>query len=334
MRLIVFSSRSYDRASFTEVMGKEHEMVFQEAKLDASTARLAEGFAAVCAFVNDDLDDSDVWEQLSRVGVRCVVLRCAGFNGVDLEMAKKHNIAVYRVPAYSPTSVAEHTLALMLALNRHLPRAHNRVRDGNFSLEGLEGFTISNRTVGIVGTGAIGRCVAKLLRGFGCRLLAFDLYPSEETAKDLGITYVELDTLLAESDIITLHIPMTKDTHHLISKKSLAQMKRAAMLVNTSRGGLVDTRAAIEALKTGQLGSLAIDVYEEEEELFFADRSTAIIQDDVFSRLLTFPNVLVTAHQAFFTREALRTIAETTAENLRCFAEGKQTDNELTRPAN
>ncbi|MCU1345074.1 MAG: ldhA, partial [Acidimicrobiia bacterium] len=272
------------------------------------------GAAAVCVFVNDDLS-APVLEGLSGLGVRYVALRCAGFNNVDLAAARALGVTVVRVPAYSPNAVAEHTLALILGLNRRIYKSYARVREGNFSLDGLLGFDLAGKTAGVIGTGRIGALVARLLWHFRCRVLAYDQQP-DPAAVALGIEYVDLDRLWAHSDLISLNCPLTEATHHLVNGHTIGLMKRGVMLVNTGRGALVDTTAAIEGLKNGQIGSLALDVYEEEGQLFFEDRSQEIITDDVFSRLLTFPNVLVTAHQGFFTREALKAIAEVTIQNL------------------
>ena len=273
----------------------------------------------MCAFANDDLG-ADTLAALHGQGVRLVALRSAGFNHVDLAAAESLGMTVARVPAYSPYAVAEHAVALALALNRKIHRAHNRVREGNFALDGLLGFDLHGRTAGVVGTGRIGAVAARILRGFGCRVLAADPAPDPALVAD-GVRYVPLERLLAESDLVTLHCPLTPETHHLIGAQALALMKPRAMLVNTSRGALVDTSALIAALKAERIGSVALDVYEEEADLFFSDLSDQAIQDDVFARLLTFPNVLVTGHQAFFTEDALRAIAETTLGNVAAFAE-------------
>ena len=328
MRIAVFSARSYDRQSLSEVAAAtEHEVTFLEPRLDRHTVALAEGFEAVCIFVNDTAD-AEVIADLAAGGTRLLALRSAGFNHVDLAAAEAHGITVARVPAYSPYAVAEHTVALMLAVERRLHRAYNRVREGNFSLDGLLGFDLRNKRVGIIGTGRIGEIVARILRGFGCSLRAYDVVRNE-TVRDYGVRYVDLDTLFAECDVITLHCPLTPETHHLIDAQAIARMKPGVMLINTSRGALIDTRAVIDGLKDGRIGNLALDVYEEESDLFFEDLSDQVIQDDVFSRLLTFPNVFITAHQAFFTEEALRNIAETTLGNVTAFAAGERSGNEL-----
>ena len=321
MRVAFFSAKGFDRASFEPVNKRfGHELVFLEAHLNAQTAALAGGCGAVCAFVNDHLDAATL-ETLAQIGVRLIALRSAGFNNVDLLRAEQLGLVVARVPAYSPYAVAEHAAALILALDRKLTRAYSRVRDGNFALDGLCGFDVHGRTVGIIGTGRIGAIFARIMNGFGCRLLAFDRQQNSDCLA-LGAEYVELPRLFAESDIISLHAPLTPETRHIIDKGAIHRMKRGVMIINTGRGGLVDTQAVIDGLKSGHIGFLGLDVYEEEEELFFEDRSGQIIQDDVFTRLLSFPNVIVTAHQAFFTEEALHNIAETTLLNVTAFETG------------
>lgn len=318
MRVTVYSTRPYDREFLTRANGAcRHELVFLETCLDATTVAAAGGAQAVCVFVNDRVD-AEVLHALCAAGTRLVVLRCAGFNHVDLAAAATLGIEVGRVPEYSPHAVAEHTAALVLTLNRKLHRAYGRVREGNFALEGLLGFDLHGRTVGLVGTGRIGTCFARIMTGFGCRVLATAQIVNPE-CEALGVRYVELAELLALSDVVSLHCPLTPQTRHLIDAGALASMKRGAMLINTSRGAVVDTRAVIGALKSGQLGSLGLDVYEEEADLFFRDLSDEVIHDDVFARLLTFPNVVVTGHQAFFTWDALTAIAETTVANLDSF---------------
>ncbi|MCE2469125.1 MAG: 2-hydroxyacid dehydrogenase [Dehalococcoidia bacterium] len=329
MRVAVFSAKSYDRASLEEVNADaRHDLRFFDAPLDASTAGLAEGADAACVFVHDRVD-ADVLERLAGLGVRLVAIRAAGFNNVDLTAAGTLGLTVARVPAYSPHAVAEHAVALMLALNRKIHRAYNRVREGNFALDGLLGFDFAGKTAGVVGTGKIGAVLVRILAGFGCRILAHDPYPSPEL-EALGVEYVAPDDLFARADVISLHAPLTPQTRHLIDERALGRMKQGVMLVNTSRGALIDTRAVIDALKSGRIGALALDVYEEEDDLFFRDLSEQIIQDDVFTRLLTFPNVLITGHQAYFTREALRGIAETTLANIDAFEQGQRSGNELT----
>lgn len=315
MRIDVFSAKPHDHVFLQHAThGTALDMQFHEARLNPDTARLAQGAQAICAFVNDDLGGATI-SVLSDLGIKLIALRSAGFNHVDLRAAQAAGIAVARVPAYSPHSVAEHTVALILALNRKTHRAFNRVREGNFALDGLMGFDMHGKVAGIVGTGLIGTVLARILSGFGCELLAYDPYPSAE-CEALGVHYVEMDELLGRADIITLQCPLTPDTHHLIDDDAIARLKPGVMLINTSRGAVVDTRAVIRGLKSGQIGALGLDVYEEEADLFFEDMSQSFIPDDVFARLLTFPNVLITGHQGFFTREALRAIAETTIANI------------------
>jgi D-lactate dehydrogenase len=321
MRVAVFSTKSYDQRFLSAAARERHELVFFEARLNVVTAPLAEGFPAVCAFVNDQLD-AEVLNALHEGGTRLIALRSAGFNHVDLATAAALGLRVARVPAYSPYAVAEHAVALILTLNRKLHRAYARVREGNFSLDGLLGFEVHGSTVGIIGTGKIGVAFARIMSGFGCRLLAHDPEPNAECEK-LGVEYVELPTLFGASDIIALHAPLMPATVHLIDEDALGQMKDGVMLINTSRGALVDTRAVIRALKSGRLGGLGLDVYEEEEELFFEDFSDQVITDDVFARLLTFPNVVITGHQGFFTTSALQNIAETTIANITAFESGE-----------
>ncbi|MDY6936203.1 MAG: 2-hydroxyacid dehydrogenase [Cyanobacteriota bacterium] len=331
MKVAVFSTKNYDR-KFLEAANADlpHELVFLEPRLSIETAILAAGFPAVCAFINDRLD-ADTLKILSQGSTKLIALRSAGFNNVDLPVATELGMSVVRVPAYSPYAVAEHAMALILMLDRKLYRAYNRVRDDNFSLEGLLGFDLHGSTVGIVGTGKIGWCFARIANGFGCKLLAYDVYQNP-ACLEMGVKYVELPELLATSDIISLHCPLLPSTHHLINAESLSHLKPGAMLINTSRGALIDTTAAIGALKSGRLGYLGIDVYEQEEELFFEDLSDTIIQDDNFQLLQSFPNVVVTAHQAFFTRNALKNIAETTLANITDFATGQPCPNLVKLP--
>jgi D-lactate dehydrogenase len=321
VHVTIYSTRPHDRDSLTHANAAgRHRLDFVELRLEAATVGAAAGAAAVCAFVNDRLDAA-VLRALHAQGTRLVVLRCAGFNQVDLEAAAALGVAVGRVPEYSPHAVAEHTVALLLTLNRKIHRAYHRVREGNFALEGLLGFDLHGRTVGVVGTGRIGLTFARIMAGFGCRLLAVDPHP-DPACEALGARYVPLAELLAASDIVSLHCPLTPQTHHLIDDAALAAIKPGAMLIDTSRGAVVDTRALIAALKDGRLGSLGLDVYEEEGDLFFRDLSDQVLHDDVFARLLTFPNVVVTGHQAFFTEDALAEIARTTMANLDAFEAG------------
>ncbi len=328
MKTLFFSSRPSTTKTFTEANASFNlDLNFIEPRLSRETASLAKGSDAVCIFVND-VADAETLGILAKEGVKLVALRAAGYNNVDLKAATAAGLTVCRVPAYSPHAVAEHAIALIMALNRKIHRAYARVREGNFVLEGLMGFDMFEKTVGIIGTGRIGAIAAGILKGFGCHILAADPYVNPEVAA--FAKYVDIPELLAESDIVSLHCPLTPDSHHMIGMKTLWQMKKGAMLINTSRGALVDTRAAIAALKTGQIGSLGLDVYEEEADLFFEDLSDTILQDDLFARLLTFPNVLVTAHQAFFTKTALDNIAQTTLENLSSFVKDGKTKNLVT----
>jgi D-lactate dehydrogenase len=330
MKVAMFSAQRYDRRFFDEALERSHaqnvEITYFDATLSHDTVSLAHGFDAVCAFVNDDLSEAQL-RSLAEHGVRAVLMRCAGFNNIDLDAAQRLGLFVARVPAYSPEAVAEHTLALVMTLNRHTHRAFNRVREGNFMLDGLLGFNLHGKTVGLIGTGKIGVATARIFNGFGCRVLGYDPFESPEFAS-LG-EYVTLDKLLGEADIVSLHCPLTDGTHRLINKQTLGAMKRGAMLVNTSRGALIDTADVIDALKSQHLSALAIDVYEQESQLFFQDRSSERIDDEIFLRLMTFPNVLVTGHQGFFTEEALREIADVTLHNLQCFTNGQACGNVL-----
>jgi D-lactate dehydrogenase len=321
MRVAVFSTKPYDEEFLHRANDDAgHELVFLEPRLTVRTVPLATEAPAVCAFVNDDLS-APVLEELAAVGVRLVALRSAGFNHVDLAAAARLDLTVARVPGYSPHAVAEHCVGLVLALNRKIHRAHNRVRENNFALTGLLGFDLHGKVVGVVGTGQIGTAFARIMLGFGCRVVATDPYPNEECLA-MGVEYVGIDELLPVSDVVALHCPLTPATFHLIDEERLALAKDGVMLINTSRGALVDTSAVIGALKSGRIGNLGLDVYEEEADLFFEDLSDKVLRDDVFSRLLTFPNVLITGHQAFFTREALANIAGTTIANLTSFERG------------
>jgi D-lactate dehydrogenase len=319
----VYDTKPYDRESLAHVEGAETiDWRFLDFRLGPDTAYAASGAQAVCVFVNDDAGRT-VLEKLTGLGVRLVALRCTGFNRVDVAAAKDLGLPVTRVPNYSPYSVAEHTIALILALNRKLLRAFNRVRDLNFSLAGLEGFDLHGKTAGIFGTGKIGRIVAEILKGFGMHVLAYDPYPPTEWAAQHGIVYSDGETLARESDVLSLHVPLTPETKHMVRRETIELMKPGAILVNVSRGQLIDTAALIQALKCRRLGGVALDVYEEEEGVFFEDLSGQVLEDDVLARLLTFPNVLITAHQAFLTREALKDIARVTVENVRRLAGGQ-----------
>jgi D-lactate dehydrogenase len=333
VKIGVFSAKRYDRDSLAAAndeaaaAGAGHELTFLEPGLSRETAPLGAGFPAVCVFVNDRID-AEVLATLAAGATRLVLLRCAGFNNVDVAAAARLGVTVARVPAYSPHAVAEHTLALILALKRRLARAFTRVRDGNFALDGLLGTELHGSTVGIVGTGKIGATVAQVLSGFGVTRLAFDVAPNPDCLA-MGVRYVPLDELLRQSDVVTLHCPLTAATRHMLDAQRLSLLRPNALVVNTSRGALIDTPAIIEALKARRLGGLAIDVYEEEEHLFFEDHSGDVVQDDVFARLLTFPNVIVTGHQAFFTDKALHDIASTTLANATAFERGHPLPNRV-----
>ena len=334
MKVAVFSTEKYDRqfldAANTST-NANHEFIFHETRLEAKTATLAAECTAVCVFVNDDLG-SETLKILAEQGTRLVALRCTGFNNVDLETAAEVGIKVVRVTVYSPYSVAEFAVGMMMMLNRKLYKAYNRVREDNFSLNGLLGFDLHSRTVGIVGTGKIGVIVGHILHGFGCHLVGYDPYPNPKFAEINDARYVDLPELLSSSDIISLHCPLTPENHHLINAKTIAQMKPGVMLINTSRGQLIDTKSAIEGIKSGIIGYFGIDVYEQEESIFFKDLSDTIIQDDTFQLLQSFPNVLITSHQAFFTREAMNDIANTTISNITDFEVGNSLKNEVKLP--
>jgi D-lactate dehydrogenase len=317
MRVTIFSTKPYDRHFLDRGRQANLDLQYCEARLSLETVALAEGSPAICAFVNDNLS-RPVLERLAEYGVKLIALRSAGFNNVDLVAAETLGITVARVPAYSPHAVAEHTMAIILALNRKIHRAYNRVREGNFALDGLLGFDLHGKTFGIVGTGKIGAVLARIAAGFGCRLLGHDLEPNPDCLA-LGMTYVDREEIFRESDILSLNCPLTPDTHHMIRADTLPLLKPGVMLINTSRGAVIDAHAAISGLKDGTIGSLGLDVYEEEADLFFEDLSNEMLRDDVFARLLTFPNVLITGHQAFFTHEALEAIADTTIGNIAAF---------------
>ena len=315
-KISFFSTQPYDNVFFEKYNADfGFELDFFETQLNTHTVNLIQNSTVVCVFVNDVVNDS-VIEKLAEKGVKIIALRCAGFNNVDLEAAKKHGIQVCRVPAYSPEAVAEHAMAMILTLNRKIHKAYNRVREQNFSLNGLLGFDLHGKTVGIIGTGNIGKAFSKIVKGFGCKVLAYDIVTNAEMKLD-GVRFVDIETIFKESDIISLHCPLNDKTSHIINENSLAQMKNNVMIINTSRGGLIDTTDIISALKSGKVGYLGIDVYEQEEKLFFRDLSGNIIQDDDIQRLMSFPNVLVTAHQAFFTNEALTQIASVTYTNIK-----------------
>ncbi len=329
MKIAVYGAKNYDRKYFERVnQCYGNSLVFFDFMLSVPTAKTAAGCDAVCIFVNDDAG-REVLQQLAALGIKKLALRCAGFNNVDLDAAKEYGIAVVRVPAYSPEAVAEHAVGLMLCLNRHIHRAYQRTREANFSLEGLTGFNMYKRTAGIIGTGKIGLAALRILKGFGMRLLAFDPYPTQQ-ARDLGAEYVSLATLFAESDVISLHCPLTAENHHLLNQEAFNQMKDGVMIINTSRGALLDASAAIEALKSQRIGALGMDVYENERDLFFEDKSNEVVLDDVFRRLSSCHNVLFTGHQAFLTSDALVSIAETTLENLKQIDNGMPCANQVT----
>jgi len=328
MKTIIYSARKFEKEFIMNANADKHELEFIELSLNSQTARLAAGAQAISIFVNDDASKK-VLEELNAVDIKFIALRSAGYNHVDLDTAKQLGIKVARVPSYSPYAVAEHTVALMLTLNRKLIRANRRVHDLNFSLDGLTGFDMNGKTVGIIGMGKIGALVAKILTGFGCKILAVDTFEDTALAEKYGLVYTNYDTLYREADIITLHSPLVSETLHLINETSINKMKSGVMLINTSRGALVNTRDAIVGLKTGKIGYLGLDVYEEESGLFFMDHSGDILQDDVIARLLTFPNVLITSHQAFLTDTALENIASTTVYNLDCFEKQLDCENEI-----
>ena len=326
MKIAFFSTQPYDKEYF-ERYNHEHTIIFFEARLDEQTVELAKDFDAICAFVNDKLNRT-VITALKHLGIKIIAQRCAGFNNVDLVAATENNITVVRVPAYSPHAVAEHALALIMTLNRKTHKAYNRVREGNFSLDRLTGFDLYGKTVGVIGTGKIGQCFAHIMKGLGCEVVAFDIIANKEM-EAAGIKYLPLIKVLECSDIVSLHCPLNAQTGHLINAGTLAMMKNNAMLINTSRGALIDTKDVIDALKNGKLGYLGIDVYEQEEKLFFHDLNESVITDDVLVRLLGFPNVLITAHQGFLTDEALTQIAQVTLQNLSDFENNKQLVNKI-----
>ncbi len=331
MKIAFFDTKPYDRKSFDEALAarKGIKIQYYETKLTPVSARLAEGFDAVCAFVNDDLGEATIRE-LVRLNVRLIAMRCAGYNNVCLPEAYG-KITVVRVPEYSPYAVAEYALGLLLTLNRNIHRAYCRVREGNFSISGLVGMDLHGKTLGIVGTGRIGLRFASVAQGLGMRMLAYDVFPNEEAAKNSGIGYVGLNELLRESDVVSLHCPLAPENRHMINADAIAKMKDGAILLNTSRGALIDARALIEGLKCRKIGAAGLDVYEEEADYFFEDLSESGIQDDALARLTTFPNVIVSSHQAFFTKEALRNIATTTLDNIEAFASGCDLPNEICK---
>ncbi len=334
MKVAVFSTRSYDRKFLDRAniaADSPHDLEYFETKLNEKTAPLADGFPCVCIFVNDRANAATL-KILAEQGTKLIALRCAGYNMIDMETANELGLKVVRVPAYSPYAVAEHAVGLILMLNRKLNKAYNRVRDDNFTLDGLLGFDLHERTIGVIGTGKIGTIFSQIMHGFGCHLLGYDVYPNNEFAEIPGAKYVDLPELLAKSDILSLHCPLVPSTYHLINRDTIEQMKPGVMLINTSRGQLVDTRAVIDEIKTGKIGYVGLDVYEEEDDLFFQDYSDNIIQDDTFQLLQSFQNVVITAHQAFFTQEALTAIAQTTITNISNWEQGNELKNEVKVP--
>lgn len=323
MRIAFFSTKPYDHLFFDhEGKAHKHEIIFFEARLNTRTAELAKNCDAVCCFVNDTLD-ADTLTKLKEVGIKLIALRCAGYNNVDIQKAAKLQLPVVRVPNYSPDAVAEHAVALILSLNRKIHRAYTRIRASNFSLQGLLGFNLRGKTVGVIGMGKIGAIFSNIMQGFGCKILGHDVYKNPDCLALKDFHYVSLEQLFTQADIISLHCPLMQDTYHIINQENIALMKKEVMLINTSRGGLIDTQAAIAGLKEGKIGYLGLDVYEEEEALFYQNLSEQIIQDDMFVRLETFPNVLITSHQAFFTEEALANIARITTDNITAAEKGE-----------
>ncbi len=329
MKTAVFSIHNFEKDYLLSANGNRHDLVLIDSSLSESTVTLADGCKAISIFTEDKAS-APVLETLQKMGISYLAMRSAGFNHVDLHKAKELNVRIARVPAYSPYAVAEHSVAMMLALNRKLMRAHHRIMDLNFSLDGLVGFDMNSKTVGIIGTGKIGSVLTRILHGFGCHILAWDKDENEELTERYGVEYTTCESLCERSDIVTLHVPLTEDTRYIIDRHSIEKMKEGVMLINTSRGGLVNTKAVIDALKTKHIGFFGMDVYEEEEGLFFKDHSENILQDDTIARLMTFKNVLITSHQAFLTDTALKNIAETTIYNLDCFEKRIECTNELT----
>lgn len=328
MKIAVFSTKPYDQEYFEKYSSNnDYSFSFFETALNKTTANLSEGFDVICAFVNDKVD-KDTIEVLANNGIRLIAMRCAGFNNVDIQSAKDHQIKVVRVPAYSPEAVAEHSVALIMTLNRKTHKAYNRVREGNFSLKNLIGFNLHGKVIGVIGTGQIGIAFCKIMKGFGCRLLAYDIAEAEALI-EMGVEYLPLEEVLQQADIISLHCPLNQSTKHMINKASLKQMKAGVMIINTSRGALINTSDAIEGLTQKKIGYLGIDVYEQEENLFFEDLSESIIQDDDILRLNSFPNVLITSHQAYFTKEAMDQITVITLNNIRAFEKEEPLENEV-----
>ncbi len=327
-KIAFFDTKPYDKRSFDEVnKAYDFDIKYFKTRLSKETVELTDGYDAVCAFVNDELD-KEVLDRLKKNDMKLIALRCAGYNNIDLKHAYER-VHIMRVPSYSPYSVAEHAAALVLSLNRKTHRAFYRTRDGNFSIDGLMGFDLHGKTAGVIGTGKIGQCLISILKGFGMRVLAYDLFPNEKYAEEAGIEFTNLKTLYKESDVISLHCPLTPETHYLINDKAIELMKPGVLIINTGRGQLIDTKALITGLKKGKIGGAGLDVYEEEANYFFEDFSSSTIGDDVLARLMTFPNVLITSHQGFFTKEALFNIAETTLKNIKDFFDDKHLKNEI-----
>lgn len=329
MKVAIFSAHQFEREFLIQANSNRHELLLLETRLTEDSVVLAQGCDAICIFTGDKANAA-VLEALSKIGVRYIALRSAGFNHVDIPKANELGIKLARVPAYSPYAIAEHAVALILGLNRKLIKAHNRIQDLNFSLDGLVGFDMNGKTVGVVGTGKIGAVLVKILHGFGCKILAFDLEEDQELIAKYGVEYTSLDQISKQSDIVSLHVPLNEHTKYIVDDNFISQMKDEAMLINTSRGGLVNTKAVINALKRQKIGAFGMDVYEEEEGLFFVDHSEDILQDDVIARLMTFKNVLITSHQAFLTKTALTNIADTTFYNLACFEKGEVNENQVS----
>ena len=328
MKIAVFSTKSYDQEYFENYsIDSQYTFSFFETALNKDTASLTNGFDAVCIFVNDSVDKNTI-EILSKNGIRLIALRCAGFNNVDIEAAKSNNIKVVRVPAYSPEAVAEHAVALILTLNRKTHKAYNRVREGNFSLKNLIGFNLYGKTIGVIGTGQIGATFCRIIKGFGCKIIAFDVSKSDELVQQ-GVEYLSLDEVFQQSDILSLHCPLNASTKHIVNEKSIALMKDGVMIINTSRGALINTADVITGLTNKKIGYLGIDVYEQEEKLFFEDLSESIIEDDLILKLISFPNVLITSHQAYFTKEAMDEIPTTTLQNIEAFDKNLELKNEV-----
>lgn len=332
MKTAIFSAHKFEKPFLDQANNGTHEFLYFDTRLTKHTAAFAEGCQAVSLFVSDDAS-APVLSQLAASGIKYIVLRSAGFNNVDLKAANENGIRIARVPAYSPYAVAEHAVALMLALNRKLIHAHNRIGEMNFSLDGLTGFDMHGKTAGIIGTGKIGAIAARILHGFGCRVLAFDVHENAEIKQKYEVEYTDFKSLCSQSDIITLHVPLNDHTKHIINRNAIHDMKRGVMLINTSRGALINTADVVQLLKTGHIGYFGTDVYEEEEGLFFEDHSEEILQDDIIARLMTFQNVLITSHQAFLTDTALGNIAETTIDNLNCFEKAVACENEILTSA-